>query len=217
MLNEPVGDLRDFRERMLERAPMPSSYRPFTCDGDPYDKVFWIVGSNATRTVGEFWRDYWDDVNGMRYKAFQEAYEAQGKISDTTIRIRRLLELVDDRRWLITNAYAQPTLREHQVTDYSIDALKFLIKEMKPQTILVHGGTALKRLTSVLAERGTRGLIRSACRASMAEVATSYGSVQLRAVKHLCLPYWTEQRLGVLAHEVSRSLNKVSASPFGCL
>jgi hypothetical protein len=108
-------ELQGFRLKLEGTPLLPPEYRPFTCDGCPYEKTFWIVGTNATRLVGGKWQEFWDDAYGMRYEAFKTVYKATGDTSRTRRNIEQLVECVGTSSWLITNIYAEPTKREHQI------------------------------------------------------------------------------------------------------
>jgi len=123
--------------------------RPFVCDGNPLDCQVFIVGYNAaTEMKSEFW-DYWDEESGFNKKKWLEVYEAERKTSGklrtspTRERINRISN--GAKTFLETNIYFIPTSKEKDLKSKDKGTIfKFLIEEIKPKVVLLHGRKAVK-------------------------------------------------------------------------
>jgi len=131
--------------------------RPFVCDGNPLETEVFVVGTNAASTVP--WSQFWDpskcsfDKNAWftAYKvARQQKPLSAGKTRRTSVsRSRSRIDifvngLASKRKVLETNVYSVSTPSENELhpKDRLSSIFEFLVDQIKPQLLFVHGETA---------------------------------------------------------------------------
>lgn len=144
--------LRQFRERLTTLMGDSADARPFVCSGDPYRCRAFIVGINPASSV-PFW-PFWSDTQGFDFRAWRECY----------LETRRMQPLKPGRRFrpamsptrramgwiadaaaplsvLESNLYVRPTSEAADLRpgDRSTRGFEFLLAELRPQALLLHG------------------------------------------------------------------------------
>jgi len=138
-------NLRAFREKLEEVTQGNYAARPFVCNGSPYDCKAFVVGINAASNV-PFWC-YWDDEKGFGKERWYDRYcaerEAAGRkpVSPTRQRLERIVCAAAPVKILETNLFSVATRRavNLQKKDKLTDVLKFLLCEVSPGVLLLHG------------------------------------------------------------------------------
>lgn len=157
--------LEGFEKKLENLIGKPTVLRPFVCDGSPLECDVFIVGLNpATGMKSGFW-DFWRPGIGFDKRAWLDIYSQErmasltssgnkkASTSNTRKRINWIMEEANSEghciSFLETNIYAFPTKRkkdlkpEHKITD----VFEFLVSEINPKIILVHGNDANEILT----------------------------------------------------------------------
>jgi hypothetical protein len=134
--------------------------RPFVCDGDPYACRAFVVGINPASTV-PFW-PFWNDDSGFDRTCWFECYKRlracaplrdgrtrRQAVSSTRQRIDWMREAttvegeagIPKIQILETNLYVKPTARAADLShsDRSTEAFEFLLAELQPAVLLLHG------------------------------------------------------------------------------
>lgn len=161
MENDRLRFSSELNRLMLEAANaanrLLSEVRPFVCDGNPLDTKIFVVGTNAASMVP--WSQFWDPVQCVFQKnawfaaykqARQEKPLAYGKIRRTAVsRSRSRIDiftngLASKRKVLETNIYSisTPSEKDLQPKDRQSSIFEFLVEQIKPQLLFVHGETA---------------------------------------------------------------------------
>jgi hypothetical protein len=151
--------LNEFSRQLQLRLQTDRSYRPFVCDGSPLTCTAFIVGLNPT--TGEFW-PHWDNSRGFDKDAWFEDYRRERRkqghreVSNTRLRLDKIIEQADPVRCLTTNVYAAHSHRgaELQSSDRRIDVFQFLLESIKPKALLLHGSDAHKEVGRILSVDG---------------------------------------------------------------
>ena len=143
--------LREFRGH-LQRLSGADAVRPFVCDGDPYQCRAFLVGYNPA-SPAPFW-PFWSDATGfdksMWFDCSREHRKAEplkaGRtrrqpISSTRQRIEWNIDAAKPVRVLETNLYPRATKRASDlaVEDRDSEALSFMLREIGPRVLLLHG------------------------------------------------------------------------------
>jgi len=128
--------------------------RPFVCEGDPLACEVFIVGFNAATEMEASFEDFWSDKNGFDKKKWYEAYVKERKakplvppktrrntISNTRQRIEWIISTSKPYSCLETNLYskATETAKELESADRRTAIFEFLLKEIKPKVLFLHG------------------------------------------------------------------------------
>ncbi len=137
--------LRPFREGLEASIRADRAVRPFVCDGSPLQCRAFIVGINAASDVF-FWR-FWDDETGFDKKRWYDCYRAQRAgvdkkpASPTRQRIERIVCAAAPVSILETNLYSVATAkaRDLKENDKRTDVIEFLLCEVSPRILLLHG------------------------------------------------------------------------------
>lgn len=174
-----------FEGALRERIGRPAYVRPFVCDGSPLECRAFIVGSNpATALSADYW-SFWESGYGFRRAAWAEASRAErraaGKMEVTPTRrmLGRIIQEAAPVRCLDTNVFSTPTpaerdlsaeLRRTEVFDFVLDAVR-------PAALLAHGREAADHLRRLLGTEPPRERFEL--------VATPWGTMRVRAVRHL--------------------------------
>jgi hypothetical protein len=135
--------------------------RPFICDGLPMECQIFIVGYNpATEMSQSFWT-FWHNDTGFNKTAWFEAYKRDrrekplkpGKtrrtlVSSTRQRIEWIVETAAPIKCLETNLYgtATETAKDLDASAQNLDVFEFLVREIAPQVILLHGSEARRSM-----------------------------------------------------------------------
>lgn len=141
--------------------------RPFVCQGSPLDCPVFVVGVNAATDSIPFW-DHWITEQGFHYDAWLAQYQAgrlatpsaKGRRKSRVSPTRRNLTLIRERlaaqgiAVLETNLYSQPTARaaELHASKRSTQVFEFLLSQIQPRLLLVHGREAVKGLQDHLGQ-----------------------------------------------------------------
>jgi len=140
--------------------------RPLVCDGNPLSCEIFIVGFNAaTEMKAPFW-DFWSTKNGFDKNKWFETYVKEraekplkpgktrrNKVSNTRQRIEWILETLPNQiSCLETNIYMSATTEASELNASLKDAstFNFLIREIEPKLVLVHGLDAIKHIEKIL-------------------------------------------------------------------
>ena len=149
--------LRLFREHLQRLTGNNNHVRPFVCDGDPYNCSAFVVGINPTSPMPFWW--FWNDETGFDKKDWFRCYKAERKagslnaessrrpaVSNIRVRIEWLVAAALPVKVMETNLYATPTRRASSLPVNNRDAwmFEFLLSEISPRTILLHGKEARK-------------------------------------------------------------------------
>lgn len=111
-----MSSLRDFKAAVEERGASQPDFRPFICNGSPYNCEFFIVGFNpATKLCEPFW-SFWKDEYGFdkelwfkRYKLERRKRGKRLEVTPTRLRINRILSGASPIKVLEANIYTSPT------------------------------------------------------------------------------------------------------------
>lgn len=150
----------ELKQIMGERELMP-----FVCSGNPLEKDVIIIGFNPT-TSYDFWQ-YFSVDKGFDAEAEFENYKKirkennKSELSATRRRIQKLEEMVGAERILKMNLYAKATKKEKDLAkeDRDLSLFKFLLKNLKPKVIVMHGSKAKKAVLKLdLGEIDFQGL-----------------------------------------------------------
>ena len=143
-------NLREFR-RNLSKLIESDYYRPFVCQGSPFDCEIFIVGSNpATRDKLPFW-EFWDDKKGFnRDEWFKEYKDLRGK--DKSSRTRNAINIFREglveksSKLLETNLFSKQTKTENGLKNYDLNTkpFEFLFENIRPKLIYIHGSKTRK-------------------------------------------------------------------------
>ena len=192
--------LRPFREGLEASIRTDRAVRPFVCDGSPLHCRAFIVGINAASDVS-FWR-FWDDETGFDKKRWYDLYRAQRAgvdkkpVSPTRQRIGRIVCAAAPGPILETNLYSVATAKAGDLkeNDKRTDAIEFLLREVSPRILLLHGKAVKEHFERLC------GHTLTSCFSS----ATIYGRpVKIAAVRQLAyVSYEGASKLG----ETIRSL-----------
>ena len=136
----------EFKKELEKIVGVSTHLRPFVCDGYPLKSEVFIVGINpATQMTSNFW-DFWEDGKFIKSKWMEqyllEREKKHHKISPTRRKIDYLVnEIFTDYKCLETNAYSTPTvnLNALETEQRNTDILSFLIHNIRPKAIFVHG------------------------------------------------------------------------------
>jgi hypothetical protein len=159
-------DLSAFRHRLAALLGNDPDARPFVCDGDPYRCQAFVVGINPASGL-PFW-PFWSDATGFDRTAWFAAYLAArrdqplkpGKrfrpaISPTRRTIGWLVEAAAPVAVLETNLYVRPTPAATDLTtaDRHTAPFEFLVAELKPRVLLLHGRETAERFDALYGTR----------------------------------------------------------------
>jgi hypothetical protein len=143
--------LREFREH-LQHLSSADAGRPFVCDGDPYQCTAFLIGYNPASLV-PFW-PFWSDATGFDKSVWFDCYRLyrmaeplkEGRtrrqpISSTRQRIEWIIDAAKPVQVLETNLYQRATKRASDlaVEDRDSAALSFMLREIGPRVLLLHG------------------------------------------------------------------------------
>lgn len=141
--------MKRFRENLS--AILPQDWRPFVCNGSPYDCKVFVVGHNpATKMEEGFW-EYWCDCTGFDKDSWFDAYrkarrrhEEHFEVSPTRLNLNKLSRLVDPVEVLETNVYSKVSKQANELRaeDRVTRVLEFLLREINPELIITHGKCA---------------------------------------------------------------------------
>ncbi len=138
--------------------------RPFVCDGFPMECEIFIVGYNpATEMSQSFW-EFWNSDTGFNKTAWFEAYKREridrplkpgrtrrNLISPTRQRIEWITEFASPIKCLETNIYSKATekAKDLSIIDQEDEVFKFLLQEIRPKVMLLHGLKTLEHLRKI--------------------------------------------------------------------
>lgn len=151
------AELRNFESRLRNLIGDGSAVRPFVCDGSPLACAAFIVGLNpATEMSQPFW-SFWTAEHGFDKAVWFRAYleerarrplkpgrTRRNKVSNTRQRIEWITQAAAPVRCLETNLYATATTEARDLShaDRDTRVFDFLLDEIAPRVLLVHGGEA---------------------------------------------------------------------------
>jgi hypothetical protein len=140
-----------FRSDLEACVGTDGTARPFVCAGNPYCCKAFLVGINPASSV-PFW-PFWDDEEGFDKALWFECYRKQrGKlrkppVSPTRRAIESRVEAAAPVKILETNLFSTPTPRAAVLhkEDRQTRAFEFLLAEIRPHVLLLHGQPARGR------------------------------------------------------------------------
>jgi hypothetical protein len=157
--------LKQFGDRLRHIVGTAEDARPFVCDGNPLDCGAFIVGINPASSV-PFW-PFWNDAFGFDRDRWFECYKRtrasaclppgrirRQAVSSTRqridwIRAPTMKDSADSTKigYLETNLYTKPTARADDLRrdDRSITVFTFLLAELRPKVLLLHGKEVRQR------------------------------------------------------------------------
>jgi hypothetical protein len=144
-------DAAEFDRRLQSLCGDREEARPFLCNGFPFGCEIFLVGINPG-TSTRFW-PHWSVENGCDKKAWLKSYLVDhGKYGPTRTRIERLFEAASPARILETNVFHLPSKREGALvkSDQSTIVFDFLLRELSPRVIFVHGQSAVEHLERIV-------------------------------------------------------------------
>jgi hypothetical protein len=151
-----VSDLSVFKAKLVRRIGRRPKLRPFVCDGSPLCCKVFIVGFNPATTMSVGFWEFWERRVGFNKDKWLKAYEKdrQRQRKRPRSNTRRVLDLIacelgSALRCLETNIYWTPSrrasdLQRHQRGPQASDNLRWLLIELNPRVIVVHGKGANK-------------------------------------------------------------------------
>lgn len=158
-----IARLNDFERRLLRRLPRNSTARPFTCDGNPVECKWFVVGFNpATSMATPFW-EHWKSGHGFLeskwledYRAYRRSAGKRTAMSATRSRMEPLLEVVG-KGCLVTNLHniPSPDARRLSSSDRDTSLFEFLLDCIQPEVIVPHG----RKAREYFERRGWPGLV----------------------------------------------------------
>lgn len=182
-------DLYQFTQDLADRFPLDGPGWPFTCHGSPFDCPVFLVGLNpATDTP---FRPFWDPSYGFdKYGWLDECRRrsSDGDLPTTRQKLEWIGEGAEEYsvRCLETNVYTPATRRYRDLTaeGRSTDVFDFLLNELQPGVIFVHGNDAIDCIGSLT---GTALELQRSLQASseFVRVQLFYGDVDVLPSPHL--------------------------------
>jgi len=152
-----MSSLHKFRTALERTMTGQIDSRPFVCSGSPYECKIFIVGFNPATTTSEPFWTFWNDATGFDKERWFKHYKLErsrqplkpGKtrraaVSNTRKIIDYIVSEVRPAKVLETNVYGKPTSSERELSASrkTIDVFDFLLSEINPGTILLHGKEA---------------------------------------------------------------------------
>ena len=174
-----------FESALRAHIGRPAYVRPFVCEGSPLDCRAFIVGSNpATALSLDYW-SFWESGYGFHRDAWAAESRRQrreaGKQETTPTRrmLWRIMQEAAPVRCLDTNVFATPTPSESDLTPAMrrTEVFEFVLDAVRPAALLAHGKEAEEHLRRLLGAELPRD--------AFAPVRTSWGSINVMAVRHL--------------------------------
>ena len=138
-----IGKLAQFWDELWALAPDKINFRPFVCEGNPFECKAFVVGINPA--TGTDFRQYWSSHEGFNKQAWFASYKVlKPAISPTR---RRLIEIEKGAcplKVLETNIFAASTrsASDLQAHHKIIAPFEFLLTKIRPAVVLVHGKPA---------------------------------------------------------------------------
>jgi hypothetical protein len=148
-----MNDLLEFKIKLFEKLKLYADPRPFVCDGNPLDCNIFIVGINPATKMEMNFENFWNE-DGFDKQKWIEAYKNEranaplkaGKkkrilVSPTRRSIDHILKHITIGKVLETNLYIKQTKEAHELKkkDKKTDIFEFLIQEIKPKIVVLHG------------------------------------------------------------------------------
>jgi hypothetical protein len=148
-----MNDLLVFKTKLFEMLKLYPDPRPFVCDGNPLECNIFIIGINPATKIEMNFEDFWDE-DGFDKQKWLEAYINEranaplkiGKkkrllVSPTRRSIDHIVKHVTSGKILETNLYIKQTKEAHELKkkDKKTDIFEFLIQEIKPKIVVLHG------------------------------------------------------------------------------
>jgi hypothetical protein len=148
-----MNDLLVFKTKLFEMLKLYPDPRPFVCDGNPLDCNIFIIGINPATKMEMNFEDFWDE-DGFDKQKWLEAYINEranaplkvGKkkrllVSPTRRSIDHIVKHATSGKILETNLYTKQTANASllEETDKKTEIFEFLINEIKPKIVVLHG------------------------------------------------------------------------------
>ncbi len=137
-------------------------FRPFLCQGSPVDCEVFLIGHNPG-VVTFFW-DFWDKKKGCDREGLLNQYiHYNNRLGPTRRKIQILVEVLKPYNVLDTNIFhiyskelskLPKDRRDSSICDY-------LIANIKPKLIVVHGAEAIRHLSGLSKESLSRDTLTS--------------------------------------------------------
>ena len=182
-----------FESALRAHIGRPAYVRPFVCEGSPLECRAFIVGSNpATALSVDYW-SFWESGYGFHREAWAEASRRErreaGKQETTPTRrmLWRIMREAAPVSCLDTNVFATPTPAERDLPAEMrrTAAFELVLDAVRPAALLAHGKEAEVHLRWLLGAELPRERFEP--------VATPWGSMKVRAVRHLSRGWSYEQ------------------------
>jgi hypothetical protein len=155
------SDIIEFDKQLRDVWRSPNGW-PFVCNGSPFDCQLFLVGINPA-TCTPFW-PFWSLEQGFDKAAWLDEYRARrSQLTPTRWRIERFCDAVSPIRVLETNIFHHSTRRAADLkpSQQSTEVFEFLLGELQPTLIFVHGKRAIRDLERLTASSLIAGQIRS--------------------------------------------------------
>lgn len=141
----------EFERELRSRFPEDARGWPFICDGSPFECRIFVVGHNP-RHHTPFW-PFWKRGSCFDKAEWLKKYQAcHGALSPTRKRIEWVIEAAAPARCLETNLFPEPSayLKQLKPHERNTNVLEFLLGELNPSVVFVHGRIARKRVGTLL-------------------------------------------------------------------
>ena len=157
--------LNFFSQELKQKINQDNSLRPFVCDGDPLNCRIFIVGFNPATKMEKDFIQFWSSDIGFDKKSWLQQYVKERKemplkegqkrrneYSNTRRRIEWLCSELKTEIPLETNIYHKPTktVGDLSMNDRNIEVFKFLVTNIKPKILFLHGNDAKKAIEKLL-------------------------------------------------------------------
>lgn len=152
-------DRKEFNEILLQKMNDEwSNFRPFVCEGHPFDCSVMILGVNPASKMDFNFNSFWDASSGFQKAKWEKEYLASrenGKSSKTRRGIETINSEITPLKTFETNIYAYPTknVKELKAVFNNDPTLKtlasrpfqwFLENLTDLKVVLIHGSDAAK-------------------------------------------------------------------------
>ncbi|MDD2903918.1 MAG: hypothetical protein PHU44_15940 [Syntrophales bacterium] len=135
-------------DKQIRKLPEYHEARPFLCEGSPIDCKIFFIGLNPSTPIS-FW-PYWSLEYGCNKKEWlsQTNLHYSYSLPPTRKRIERLFDILSAYRCLETNIYYMRSSELKSLPKEKRDPqfCYYLIENIAPKLIFVHGDEAIKRL-----------------------------------------------------------------------
>jgi hypothetical protein len=178
---------------------------PFLCEGSPFNCKIFLVGINPVADVA-IW-PHWSIHTGLKRDSWLDDYRAKHyKFTRTRVQLERLVKAIGSAGALETNIYHHRSPRFKELAKHLriTTVFDFLIDELRPRVIFVHGRPAIKHLQSLIQAQLTLG--------EFVNARYKNASFDVIAGRHLSRG-WSTDKLAELGEALqTRAVNLASSS-----